>query len=166
MKKQTRKPARKFRTKANAAVAEPSKTLDRRDLLRHARNAAIALPVLGVAGYFSVQSVQATICEADLSKIGNGRPAIVQIHDPSCQLCTTLQRQSRKVLRNFEDGTYEFLVANIKTADGGAFAAKYGVPHVTLLLFDERGEMVQVVRGPTTPDNLERVFSGHLGQTS
>lgn len=64
--------------------------------LRLLRNLAIAAPVVGVAGFFSIRSVQATICEADLTKVGNGLPTIVQIHDPNCQLCAVLQNQNRR----------------------------------------------------------------------
>ena len=126
------------------------------------RNLAIGVPVVGVAGFFSVRSVQATICEADLSKIGRGRAAIVQIHDPSCQLCRTLQKQTRKSLRAHNDADYHFLVANINTAEGGALAGHYNVPHVTLLLFDKTGKMVQTFRGPAEQTEIDQLISDHL----
>ena len=121
----------------------------------------MALPVLAGAGYFSVQSVQATICEADLTKIGDGKLSVVQIHDPQCQLCQTLQRQTRKALKSFDDDEFTFLVANVKTLSGSTFAAKYGVPHVTLLLFDRRGKMVQIVRGPSDAESLRNILEAH-----
>lgn len=145
-----------------ALIAENAKLESRRRFLRFARNGAIALPVLTGVGFFSVQSVQATICEADLTKIGHGKPSIVQIHDPMCPLCQTLQRQTRKALKSFDGDAFTFLVANIKTPDGSALAARYGVPHVTLLLFDGRGEMVQIVRGPSDADSLRTIFEAHL----
>lgn len=134
----------------------------KRKTLRLLRNLAIAAPVVGVAGFFSVQSVQATICEADLTKVGKGVPSVVQIHDPSCQLCAALQNQSRRALKSFDKDSYRFLVANIRTEDGGAFAARYRVPHVTLLLFDKKGEMTQVVRGPIDQDALENILAVHM----
>ncbi|WGI21303.1 thioredoxin family protein [Amylibacter sp. IMCC11727] len=134
----------------------------KRKTLRLLRNLAIATPVVGVAGFFSVKSVQATICEADLTKVGKGVPSIVQIHDPNCQLCAALQNQSRRALKSFEKDSYRFLVANIRTDDGSAFAAKYRVPHVTLLLFDKKGGMTQVVRGPIDQDALENILSAHM----
>ena len=145
-----------------AVVAEKTKNEGRRRFLRFVRNGAISLPVLTGVGYLSVQSVQATICEADLTKIGRGRPSIVQVHDPQCPLCQRLQRQTRKALKSFDSDAFTFLVANIKTLDGSAFAARYGVPHVTLLLFDARGEMVQIVRGPSDTDTLRTIFEAHL----
>lgn len=164
MKKQARK-SQKKRNNAKAdpvAIAAANKQESRRRFLRFARNGAIMLPVIAGAGYFSVSSVQATICEADLTKIGQGKPSIVQIHDPQCALCRTLQRQSRKALKTFDEENYTFLVANIKTIEGSTLAAQYGVPHVTLLLFDADGKMVQVVRGPSDTDSLRSIFDTHL----
>ena len=69
-----------------ATGPEAKQGMDRRQMLRWLRNGAIGVPVVGVAGLFSVRSVQATMCEHDLTKIGKGSPAIVQIHDPTCQL--------------------------------------------------------------------------------
>ena len=164
MKKQRKK--QKSKSAAGQAdparIAEEAKVESRRRFLRLMRNVAIGLPVVAGATVFSVRSVQATICEADLTKIGKGKPAIVQIHDPQCSLCQQLQRQARKALKSFDDEAVTFLVANIHTAEGGALAARYGVPHVTLLLFDAEGEMVQVVRGPSDKDSLRQIFDAHL----
>ncbi|MCK0103022.1 thioredoxin family protein [Pseudohalocynthiibacter sp. F2068] len=164
MKRQPKKP-RKKRSGGQvnpALIAEKARIEGRRRFLRFIRNGAIALPVFAGVVFFSVQSVQATICEADLTKVGQGKPSIVQIHDPQCSLCQTLQRQIRKALKSFDSDDFTFLVANIKTSDGSAFAARYGVPHVTLLLFDARGEMVQIVRGPSDTDSLRTIFEAHL----
>lgn len=160
MKKQRKSTKTKSKQQPQASGEPASKS--RRNALKMLRNAAIATPILGVAGYFSVQSVQATICEADLSKIGKGVPAIVQIHDPSCQLCATLQRQSRRALRQFDEDSYEFLVANLNTTEGSTLAAVHRVSHVTLLLFNGEGQMVRVVRGPTDKEHLDRVFKSHI----
>ncbi|MEP3346252.1 MAG: thioredoxin family protein [Litoreibacter sp.] len=160
MKKQNRKPKGKKSKNAEQNAPQPAKR-SRRDFLKLARNGAIALPVLGAVGYFSVRSVQATIGEGDFSKIGNGSLSVVQIHDPQCPLCKTLQNQTRRALKDFRQGKFNFLVANIKSPSGAEFAAKYGVPHVTLLLFDRDGEMVRVVRGPIGDDQLQQALAAH-----
>jgi hypothetical protein len=159
MKKKRNKSSRSKSTYTSEVKATDQR---KRKTLRLLRNLAIATPIVGVAGFFSVKSVQATICEADLTKVGQGVPSIVQIHDPNCQLCTRLQKQTRRALRSFDGDSHHFLVANIKTEDGGAFAARYGVPHVTLLLFDKRGKMTQVVRGPINQDALENIITAHM----
>lgn len=158
---------KKSRSQKSKARKKPAKQAlspqqNRRDFMRLARNGVIALPFLGAAGFFGVRSVQATIREADLSLVGNGQAAIVQIHDPSCALCATLQKQTRKALKVYEDDRYEFLVANITTSEGSIFAARFGVPHVTLLLFDGQGELKEIVRGPIETSQLEDILSGHM----
>lgn len=164
MKKKRNSQSRKNRNLQSdpAALAEKAKAQSRRRFLRIARNGAIALPVVAGVGFFSVRYVQATIHEADLTNIGQGKPTIVQIHDPQCMLCQTLQRQTRRALKEFDKDAVTFLVADITTRDGGLLARKYGVPHVTLLLFDAHGEMVQIVRGPSDTASLRQIFDAYL----
>ena len=135
----------------------------RRGALKWLRNGAIATPFVLGAGVFSVRSVQATICEADLTKIGKGIPSVVQVHDPSCALCTALQKQTRRALRPYDAAQVRYLVANINTQDGGALAGRYGVPHVTLLFFDAAGTHVDTLRGPTDASTIRAKMAKHLG---
>ena len=153
------------RNRERTADAAPSAP-DRRDTLRLLRNGALAAAALGGVGVFSVNAVRATAREQDLGRIGNGIPAIVQIHDPSCSLCTELQRQTRRALRAFDEEEVGYLVANINGNDGAALAARYGVGHVTLLLFDGGGEMRQVLHGVRREDELRRHFEAHLARNA
>ena len=114
--------------------------------------------VLGLGGYFGVTSLQASICEADLTKLGKGTPTIVQIHDPTCPVCNALQKEARKAIKNMDGSKPEFLVANIKTLEGSTFAADHGVPNITLLLFDAKGEVQQILRGPQDRADLTPLF--------
>jgi len=41
---------------------------------------------------------------------------------------------------DFDDGQLQYLVANIRSADGRQFAAAHNVGHVTLLIFDADGQ--------------------------
>ncbi|MFT7060593.1 MAG: thioredoxin-like negative regulator of GroEL [Pseudorhodobacter sp.] len=161
MKKPRKKPSEKRHEPQSNTVAATAKAkaASRRSFLR---NAAIALPVFAATGFFSVRYVQAKVNEADLTRIGQGTPTVVQIHDPQCVLCRTLQRQTRSALKAFEKDAVTFLVANIKTDDGRVLAAKYNVPHVTLLLFDAKGEMMQIVRGPSDTDSLRTILEAHV----
>jgi len=52
-----------------------------------------------------------------------------------------------------------YLVADIKTAEGAAFAARHSVPHVTLLFFDGQGERLRTVNGMQTRVHLEDMFA-------
>ncbi len=134
----------------------------RRNFLRLARNGAIALAVVGGLGFLFVQNVRSSINEHDLSRIGNGTPTIVQIHDPQCSQCRSLQRETRDALSGFNDNDVDYVVANIRTNEGSRFAMKYSVPHVTLLLFDKNGQLRTTLRGQRQSDELRTAFRQFL----
>ena len=164
MKKQRRKlnlKPKKYSKDQNTNAVKAN-TYDRRNVLKHLRNGAFAAMVLGGGGYFATSKVRASIAEQDLSKIGNGTPAVVQIHDPQCPVCIALQKEARHALRNFEDGELEYLVANIKNKKGSELANKYFVPHVTLLLFDGGGTLVKILNGSNNSDFLRNEFAAHI----
>lgn len=161
MRKKSKKPqtARKAKLAPQPKSDVGSADAGRRRFLRLARNSAIALPLLAGAGWLGTRAVQATVQEADLSRIGQGIPAVVQIHDPGCALCRTLQGQTRDALDAYTDEQVTYLVADVNTQPGRLMAATHNVPHVTLLLFNGAGRMVQVVRGPTEDTTLEAAFA-------
>lgn len=164
MKKHRKKPNAKGKgaAKASAAMSSAAPTT-RRDVLHHLRTAAIAVPIVGVAGFFTTRYVQASMAELDLSRIGDGLPAIVQVHDPQCSHCVTLQRQTRRALRPYDDDSHHFLVANITSTEGEFFARRHNVGNVTLVLLDGAGQQVGVVRGPLSNEALQDAIEAHLG---
>ena len=167
MKKQKQKKRNKsYDTTKTVAETAPATTepVTRRDMLRRYRNRAIGVGVIGVGGWFVVADVQATAREHDLTRIGNGIPTVVQIHDPSCPVCTVLQKEARAASKGFEEGELQFLVANIKEARGSKLAADNGVPRTTLLLFDGTGKRHEILRGPNDRSVLEPIFSAFVKQ--
>ena len=164
MKRQKRKTATrtKQRTIAGAQPARPaasrSKALGRRAFLETIGYGAIGAGVVGGGSWYVVSSVQASIAEQDLSRLGNGIPTVVQIHDPQCPRCRALQREAREAVSEFEDGTIQFLVANIRQPEGRQLAAAHGVGHVTLLLFDGRGRRRGVLVGENSSESLMTEF--------
>ena len=100
--------------------------------------------------------------EHDLTRLGQGVPTVVQIHDPNCPRCTALQRTARAAMSGFDETELVFLVANITTEEGRAIATANGVGHVTLLLFDGEGRRRQVLQGPSTEAALEDAFRAHV----
>ncbi len=167
MSKQKNRPPKRSGTRKKQPVPRSSENTgqtDRRGFLNRFGNSALAVAAVGGLGWYVVSEVRAGIEEADLSKIGSGKPTIVQIHDPQCPTCQALQREVRAALDQFEDGELQYLVANIRQDKGQRFASKHGVPHVTLLLFDGAGEHRQTLSGPNTAENLERAFRRHLGR--
>lgn len=159
--KKSSKPKSRKKAKPAQAPADQS-GVDRRSFLRRTWLLGVGAVALGVGGYVSVQSVMATMTEHDLSVLGDGRPTVVQVHDPNCALCRSLQKETRAALKGFEDGALRYLIANINTPDGQALASKHLVPHVTLLLFDGDGTLRDVIRGVTPRETLHDAFAAHL----
>ena len=164
MKRQKRriKTAKSRNDGGSTDSAAPRKPASRRNFLKTLRDGALITGVVGGGAWYLVAEVSATIGEQDLSRIGNGIPAVVQIHDPQCQQCQALQREARDAIASFDDGELQFLVANIRQAKGRRLAAAHGVGHVTLLLFDGDGRRRSVLSGPNTSENLEHAFRRFL----
>ena len=117
--------------------------------------------VLGVGGAFAMD-FRNKMTEGDLTQIGQGVPTIVQIHDPNCGLCRELQRETRAALKQFDDGSVTYLVANIQSIDGADFQAQMGLPNVSLVLFDAKGKRISHVQGVTPREQLAQTFRRQL----
>lgn len=154
-KKSNKKPPQKaMSNKTGQQVENPS----RRKWMEYARNGAITLAVLGSGGGYLAYSANAKMHEQDLTRIGQGTPTVVQVHDPNCSVCARLQRNTKSALGAFPDGQIEYVVANIKSSKGKAFAERNAVPHITLMLYDGTGELKHILRGPQEVSTLEVEF--------
>lgn len=93
MKQQKSK--RQTRNKKAARQAAPQSAkpemVSRRSFLSLMRNWGLFAAVGVGGGWYLVDEVLATIGEQDLTRIGNGTPTVVQIHDP--QSHESLQRR-------------------------------------------------------------------------
>lgn len=151
--------------KSKAALAN-NEAPTRRDVLKIARNAAIGVVAVGGGGYFAMGSFRAYAAEHDLNRVGQGKPVVVQVHDPQCPTCTALQKQTRKALKGFGECDLVYLIADITTPEGRAFAVRHGVGNVTLLLFDGSGGLHQTVEGMRSSDQLDTIFKAHHGKVA
>lgn len=163
MKKKRNKPHKKAKASSHPAtgsakVQTPEKP-ERRAFMARSGQILIGAAVIGGGSVFAVSAVRATAREQDITRIGQGVPTVVQIHDPGCSLCTALQKETRKALKGFDPTELDYVVANIRTNEGGAFALEHGQPHVTLMLMDPDGTPVQILSGPQDRNHLRRVFA-------
>lgn len=149
---------------AQAANAPNKKPMTRRDMMGWVKFGALGLAVFGGGGFYFTTKIMAGISEADLEKIGNGMPTIVQIHDPGCPTCNRLQKAARTALEDFSQDEVQYLVANLNDPDGRRFADGHGVGRVTLLFFDTEGNRVGMLNGNRTPDELRTTFRSYLNQ--
>ena len=151
--------ASKSSPKTNNASASPvaaRRPISRRKMLV----LLLGVPLVGVAGVGVHRHDVKKRALHDLSALGNGSPAIVQIHDPSCRLCRRLMANTKKALGERDDITYR--IADITKTKGREFQERYGVPHVTLLLFNAKGRHVHTVQGVTPAEELVEHFRRHL----
>lgn len=162
-KAKRRQRSKKVTRKAVSQTQNPE-NVSRRNVLALVRNWGLFGAVAAGGGWYLVDEVMATIGEQDLSKIGNGTPTVVQIHDPQCSRCIALQREARKAMKAFGGDELQYLVANIRSEKGRALATANGVGHITLLLFDAAGKRRDILHGNSQSDYLETRFRKHVEQ--
>lgn len=155
------------RTKKRKAVPAstqdaPKSTTRRGAMMRMGAYGVGGLAALGGGAAFAVDFSR-KLEEMDLSVIGQGTPAVVQIHDPQCSLCAELQRQTRAALRGVDENALMYKIANIRNAEGRAFQAGHGLAHVSLVFLDANGQRVHVIEGVTPADEIRAALVRHLG---
>ncbi len=150
--KQRKKPAKK-----NINSNSPQKKkMSKRELYSTIRSWVIMIALALGAGYFIISEVNASIKEHDLSRIENNIATVVQIHDPQCPSCLALQKQAKSALSEIDSDSVDYVIANIRTKKGRDFANSYRVPHVTLLLFDNKGRLKRTLSGQRQAEEIKR----------
>lgn len=159
--KRSNKKAKPRKSNRKAAPVSAPTSKNRRSFLAMAGTIGGGAVLLGGIGFWGARTVQASITERDLTKVGQGTPTIVQVHDTQCQTCIALQREVRAALKEVEATDLGYRVADIKSDDGLAFASRYGAGHSTLLLFDGDGALSDRLVGPNDRQTLARTFKAH-----
>ncbi|MEM6303333.1 MAG: hypothetical protein AAF744_01360 [Pseudomonadota bacterium] len=144
------------------AVKAAAAPVTRRNMLKLVRNGALAGLALTGAGYAGARMFSDYKEMHDLARIGQGKPAVVQVHDPQCPTCTALQREAKRAMQAFGECDLIYLVADLRQAEGAAFATRHGVGRVTLLLLDGRGQVTSVLQGMRQEEELAGIFAGHF----
>lgn len=152
------------RKKKQAAVAQAaaSEGITRRDVMRGVGFGALGVAVAGGSVYAGTRMYRDYMFEHDLSRIGKGKPAVVQVHDPQCSSCLALQNETRRAMKQFGECDVIYVVADITQPEGQVFARRHAVQHVTLVLMDGRGEVTQVLPGFRQRAELEPVLAAHF----
>jgi len=151
------KPAVSPQEKAEAAKAAKKKTgMSRRSMLLLLGAAPVA-----IAGGYTIHQYDVNNKTLhDLSIIGEGQPVVLQVHDPSCQLCRRLKKSTESALKTMPDIAYR--IADLTNEEGREIAQRYSVGKVTLLLFDAKGKHVHTVQGVTPKEELITRFERYL----
>ena len=99
----------------------------------------------------------------DLSLVGTGVPAVVQVHDVTCPVCRELRSNVNRIDNEFSDDELLIRIADISTTEGNTFARRYTTARrVTLLFIDGDGDLVDVQTGVQSEDALRRAFRQHI----
>ena len=123
---------------------------------------AVAVLVVAGIGAFSYADRLSREAARDLSTIGTGTPAVVQVHDPTCPICTELRNSVRSVEDDFDDSELLIRVADLTTEEGFAFATEYQSQSITLVFLDGDGDRVTSVSGRRSPEQVRDLFERHI----
>jgi len=159
MAKSKRKSGKKSGNKKNTATRVAGKaatrdsfsfkSLTRRSVTKYLIGAAVL--VFGITSLYAYDKKEQTL--RDLSVIGEGKPVVVQIYDPSCATCKRLKNTASMAVKDNPD--VDFRIADITTSEGKAVQNKYRVPHITLLYLDARGKHLHTTSGFMTANEIE-----------
>lgn len=97
--------------------------------------------VIVVLGWFAITNLVDKPLSADLSKVGQGKPALVLAFESHSGAGTMAMDLVNQVRDNYEPEV-EFLVADLGTPKGKAFASRYGLQNGTGVLLDGDGSRV------------------------
>jgi thioredoxin-like negative regulator of GroEL len=99
----------------------------------------------------------------DLTLIGKGKPALVQVFDPN-QVHSLELMETVNGLRGEYAGKVEFLIADLNREPGRAFAEQQGAKPPALILFASNGVKVTTLSGVQTPEDLKKLLGKLLGK--
>lgn len=119
-----------------------------------------------VAAFFVLLAVVAVMnlprgYSDDLSRIGQGKAAIVLIRDKNAVQSIDLMEVMNGI-RDKYAGQVEFLLTDFDTPQGRSFIAANGASRVTLVLLDAEGKLVKVLYPPQTAESLQQEIAGVL----
>jgi hypothetical protein len=98
----------------------------------------------------------------DLTRVGAGTPTLVLMHDLGFVAGGEVMERMNHLRADYA-GRVDFLVANLKTPTGAAFAQRHGVRDGTVLLFSADGRPTGVLHQPDSAQlrsALDKAFGG------
>lgn len=91
----------------------------------------------------------------DLSRIGQGKPAVVQVYDADNLVSHRLTEGFNAIRDEFEDQV-EFLLADLNAPAGDAFARRHGAASGTVIFFNGEGRRLHTLQGIQEPATLRQ----------
>lgn len=97
----------------------------------------------------------------DLSRVGQGQPALVMLREVHVMGGDLVMEQMLHIHPEFEN-TVEFLVVHTGHPDGQAFAEEHNISDGSLVLFDAEGDVLGRSARPVSPDALRQFITDFL----
>lgn len=95
--------------------------------------------------------------DADLSKIGAGRPALVFVYDPNLVVSNKQTREMDKARENLANELH-FLVADVGRPDTQQFMRQHQAAPTQLLLFAADGSLLKRTQSLMTAERILQLF--------
>lgn len=96
--------------------------------------------------------------DADLSKIGAGKPALVFVYDPNLVVSNQQTREMDKAREVVEEALH-FLVADVGRPDAQQFMRQHQAAPTELLLFAADGNLLTRTQSVMTAEQLLQLFN-------
>lgn len=122
----------------------------------------VTLSIVAALGAFAWSQLPDGSYPTDLSRIGEGQPAVVLTMESHYLEGASVMHLLHDVRDEFGHSV-QFLVASLSRPDGRDFAARHGAIDGTVVLFDARGQRVALLRSPQSADELRRAVRSAFG---
>ena len=125
----------------------------------------IYLSILGAVGTLIWSQLPRGAYPTDLTRVGEGRPALVLAYDIKSMGGMEVMRLL-DTLRGEYTNRVEFLVADLGVPDGHNFAQRHGAANGTVMLFSGDGSHVRTIHLPLNTEMLRHALEEAVsGQT-
>jgi hypothetical protein len=97
----------------------------------------------------------------DLTRIGKGKAAVVLVRDKSAVQSFDLMEVMNGIRDHYSDKA-EFLLTDFNTPEGRAFMTANGAAKVTVVVFDAKGNKVNILFPPQNADSMQQAIDAAL----
>ena len=131
---------------------------------QHPENQSGALKIKWVVALLAVLMVATVVMNLprgfsdDLTRIGKGKAAVVLVRDKNATQSFDLMDELNG-LRDKFSGKAEFLLTDFDTPEGRAFVTANDAGRLAVVVFDARGNKVNILYPPQTADSLQQAIN-------
>jgi len=121
------------------------------------KKVTITLVILLAAGAFIFSQLPQDIFPTDLSRIGQGVPALVVARDINFAAGAEVMQLINEIRPDYSDRLH-FLAVHLGHPDGQSFAKQHGMRDGTVILFSGDGSPLATLIAPQTTDEIRQTL--------